>query len=85
MRDTPETDAAEMPIDRVDTVASRPCHIVNSEFARKLERERDEVRALYNELIMNVVCAYDCETRHQTALRYIREREERDVAEDMEA
>jgi hypothetical protein len=41
--DTPETDAAEMPIDRVDTAASRPCCIVNADFARKLERERDEV------------------------------------------
>jgi 6-phosphogluconate dehydrogenase len=44
MSDTPETDATEMPIDRVDTVASRPCCIVNADFARRLERERDEAR-----------------------------------------
>jgi hypothetical protein len=41
MSDTPETDAAEMPIDRVDTAASRPCCIVNADFARKMERERN--------------------------------------------
>jgi hypothetical protein len=44
---TPETDAAEMPIDRVDTAASRPCCIVNADFARKLEHERDEARELH--------------------------------------
>jgi hypothetical protein len=49
MIDTPETDATEMPIDRVDTVASRPCCIVNADFARKLERERDEALALAEE------------------------------------
>jgi hypothetical protein len=43
-RPTPETDAAEMPIDRIDTVASRPSCVVISDVARKLERERDEAR-----------------------------------------
>lgn len=43
-RPTPETDAAEMPIDRIDTVASRPSCVVISDFTRKLERERDEAR-----------------------------------------
>lgn len=33
-----------MPIDRIDTVASRPSCVVISDFARKLERERDEAR-----------------------------------------
>lgn len=46
MNDTPETDAAEMPIDRVDTIASRPCCVVTADFARKLERERDKARNL---------------------------------------
>jgi hypothetical protein len=41
-RPTPETDAAEMPIDRIDTVASRPSCVVISDVARRLERERDE-------------------------------------------
>jgi len=36
MSDTPETDAALYPMDQVD--------IVWPEFARKLERERDEAR-----------------------------------------
>lgn len=43
-RPTPETDLAEMPIDRIDTVASRPSCVVISDFTRKLERERDEAR-----------------------------------------
>lgn len=43
-RPAPETDAAEMPIDRIDTVASRPSCVVISDFTRKLERERDEAR-----------------------------------------
>ena len=45
MSDTPETDASEMPIDRVDSAASRPCCVVNANFARKLERERDKALA----------------------------------------
>ena len=39
----------------------------------------DEIERLttaYNELIMEVVCKYEGETRHETARRYIREREE---------
>lgn len=46
MSQTPETDAAEMPVDRVDAVESRPACIVDSDFARKLERERDNERKL---------------------------------------
>ena len=33
-----------------------------------------------NELIMAVVCKFPDETRHQTALRYIQERENQEVA-----
>ena len=37
--DTPRTDAAEMPIDRIDTSASRPDCVVHADYARELERE----------------------------------------------
>jgi DeoR/GlpR family transcriptional regulator of sugar metabolism len=38
-------------------------------------REVDRLRILYNELLDAVVSKHDGETRHETALRYIRERE----------
>jgi len=38
-----------------------------------------DTRDLYNELIMAVACKFPGETRHQTALRYIMERESREV------
>lgn len=38
-------------------------------------RELEEVKSKYNELIYAVARKYDGETRHDTALRYIRERE----------
>ena len=43
MSDTPETDAALYPMNQVD--------IVWPEFARKLERERDEAQAIAKEAI----------------------------------
>jgi len=36
---TPITDAAAMPIDRIDTIASRPCNVVHEDVCRQLERE----------------------------------------------
>ncbi len=41
----------------------------------KANRKRNSLRELYNELIMAVEKKHEGETRHQTALRYIRERE----------
>lgn len=41
---TPLTDAAAMPIDRVDIEASRPAEIVNADFARSLEAELVNLR-----------------------------------------
>jgi len=41
--DTPRTDAAAMPIDRIDTIASRPCNVVHEDVCRQLERELAEV------------------------------------------
>lgn len=38
-------------------------------------QECDRIRTLYNELILAVSMKHDGETRHETALRYIRERE----------
>lgn len=40
-------------------------------------RDIDRMRTLYNELIYAVATKHDGETRHETALRYIRERETR--------
>jgi HAMP domain-containing protein len=42
--DTPRTDAAEMPLDRVDAIASRPACVVHADFARELERELIELQ-----------------------------------------
>ena len=44
MSDTPRTDAAAMPIDRIDTIASRPCNVVHEDVCRKLERELAEAK-----------------------------------------
>jgi hypothetical protein len=44
MSDTPRTDAAAMPIDRVNTFASRPCNVVHEDVCRKLERELAEAK-----------------------------------------
>jgi hypothetical protein len=43
MSNTPRTDAAAMPIDRIDTIASRPCNVVHEDVCRQLERELAEV------------------------------------------
>jgi hypothetical protein len=40
-----------------------------------LKAERDALRDLYNELLFAVGNAYPNETRHQTALRYIKQAE----------
>lgn len=37
--------------------------------------EIEQMRTLYNELLFAVVCKFEGETRHETALRYIRDRE----------
>lgn len=38
-------------------------------------KDSDNVRALYNELLMSVERCYPGETRHETALRYIQQAE----------
>ena len=43
MSNTPRTDAAAMPIDRIDSIASRPCNVVHEDVCRQLERELAEV------------------------------------------
>lgn len=40
-------------------------------------REVERLRGLYSELIYGVATVYEGESRHETALRYIRERESR--------
>jgi hypothetical protein len=43
----------------------------------ELERENARIQSAYNELIYEVGTVHEGETRHETARRYIREREER--------
>lgn len=40
--------------------------------------EVDRLRSIYNELLYAVASKHEGETRHETALRYIRERESRE-------
>ena len=52
-----------------------PTYIEQSLRVEQLERELDETMRNYMELIMSVENAYPNETRHETAKRYIQERE----------
>jgi hypothetical protein len=54
MSDTPRTDAAAMPIDRIDTIASRPCNVVHEDVCRKLERELAEAKEQRDRLANHV-------------------------------
>ena len=68
MSDTPRTDA--------EWTDDYYCSgYVPEEFARQLERELAEAKRNYMELIMSVGNKYPNETRHETAKRYIQERE----------
>ena len=69
--DTPRTNAAEHNMGSI----VEPHYVVDVEDARDLERELAEAQRNYMDLIMSVGKAYPNETRHETALRYIRERE----------
>ena len=72
MSDTPRTDAEFTNYYRFNAYVPKESAIA---FAKKLERELAEAKRNYRDLIMSVGKAYPNETRHQTALRYIRERE----------
>lgn len=61
-----------MTADGMDTIKR-----VMREAAQTIERldsERDNYRTLYHELLHTVESTHHGETRHQTALRYLRER-----------
>lgn len=47
--------------------------------AEQAEIKLRGITSFYNELLFAVCCKFPDETRHQTALRYIRERENREV------
>lgn len=49
-------------------------------FTAQAPAQADVVGALYYELLYAVACKFPNETRHETALRYIRERESRQIA-----
>jgi AICAR transformylase/IMP cyclohydrolase PurH len=48
-------------------------HALTYDALRALTAALDEVQSKYDELILNVISKHASETRHQTALRYIRE------------
>jgi hypothetical protein len=45
----------------------------------------EDLSELYHELILNVSSCFENETRHQTALRYIKQMERSDMNETVEA
>lgn len=63
--------------------AAEQIEAIQTEFAQKAVEKADSfkldelerLQKLYNELLYEVARKYEGETRHQTALRYIRERE----------
>ena len=50
---------------------------------KKLSMECEDIQAKYNELLFSVGNKFPNETRHETALRYIREAENRFVGSGM--
>ena len=60
---------------------SSPVHNIVSLSKQPIQEADCERRTaeLYNELLMAVKTKYEKETRHQTALRYIQERENKDI------
>lgn len=81
-----EQDVFELAVDIVSATETAPLvpgartHAVEQLLKRHVSalsppHDRDEVERLYSELIMNVSRKYEGESRHETALRYIRERE----------
>ena len=81
MSETPRTDA-KIWRGAIGTTGDNCAHyaVVDADFARELERELKEARAQlagfknsYYELIFAVGNKYEGETRHQTALRYIKQ------------
>ena len=61
---------------RTDALAkSCKAHYLALDLARTLERELATCRELYHELLYQVGNKYPDETRHQTALRYLRKAE----------
>ena len=76
MSDTPRTDAASISREYIEREMDRYTQkFVLADLMRDLERELAETRHNYTELIMSVGNAYPNETRHETAKRYIQERE----------
>jgi len=77
MSDTPETDAALYPMNQVD--------IVWPDFARRLERERDEAREKYDTLAVENMLEVNklCKERDEWAAMCGRYKQERDEARDI--
>jgi ABC-type phosphate transport system auxiliary subunit len=55
--DTPRTDEVAMPIDRIDTIASRPCNVVHEDVCRQLERELNALMLERNNLNASLTAA----------------------------
>ena len=55
------------------------------EMADDLDNENQRLKGLYTDLIMQVACKFPNESRHETAKRYIIERENREIAPAQQA
>jgi hypothetical protein len=77
--DTPESARIIENIDiamRADTREQSLAHLEEAHRAiENMESEKARMSALYHELLLSVESVHEGESRHQTALRYIRERE----------
>jgi len=77
--DTPESVRIIENIDIAMRADTREQSLAHLEEARReienMESEKARLSALYHELLLSVESAHEGESRHQTALRYIRERE----------
>ena len=67
-------------IEKKDGITKRICPYCQTDFRTK-EEDKSKFEDLYYDLIFEVVCAYPGETRHETAKRYIHERENRPSSE----
>lgn len=68
----------EAPIDLIRQILDKHHHALCEELrdqVRQFVNERNHFRDRYDELLYAVATKHPDETRHQTALRYIRERE----------
>ncbi len=65
----------------IDEMSNREYIAIKGEQVAELMAENESLRKKYNDLIYQVATKFPNETRHDTARRYIREREDRSLLE----